>query len=90
MDSPLTVVALKSDLHATGNDVVAERDRLLEDLNRYKIESEPLKKLILEKGAARKAMSTCLKDLNMIVSTNRNRKINFWQNIMLNYFLLQN
>lgn len=47
IDSPLTRVVLRNGLLATQGSVEAERDRLLEALNRYKMENELLKKLIL-------------------------------------------
>lgn len=49
--------------------VKAERDPLLEELNRYRIKNEQSKKLILEVNAAIKAMSTRLVDLEQKVAT---------------------
>lgn len=43
MDSPLAGMALKSGLFAAEDSVDAERDRLLEELNRYRMENEQLK-----------------------------------------------
>lgn len=53
-------VAPRRGLHASDYSVMMERDCLLEDLNRYKIENEHLMKLMSEKDAVMKAMSTRL------------------------------
>lgn len=54
---------------ATEDGVEAERNRILETLDSYKIENELLKKLILKKDAALKAMSTCILDREKNVAT---------------------
>lgn len=45
---------------ASENRVEAERDRLLKELNHYKMEKEQLKKLTLEKDAAMNTVSKCV------------------------------
>lgn len=61
VDSSSGKVALRSDLLPTEDSVDAERGRLLERLNRYKMENEQEQKLMLEKDVAMKAMSTASK-----------------------------
>lgn len=62
-------VALRSGLSFTENSVEAERDRLLEVLIRYEVESKQLEKFMLEKGTAMKAMSSSLLDMERSVAT---------------------
>lgn len=63
MDSSLVVMALKSGHSATKGSVEVEHYLALEKLNRYKLENDELKELILEKNAAMQTMSTCLLDV---------------------------
>lgn len=49
--------------------VEVEFDRLLEQLNRNKLETEQFKKFILEKNAAIKVMSNCLVDMVRKIAT---------------------
>lgn len=56
-------VAMNSGLFATEENVKAERDSLLEELNCFKTENEQLNMLILEKVAVMKAMPTCPLDM---------------------------
>lgn len=53
-------VALRTCLPATNDSFEAERDHLLGDMNPYKMGKEQLKKLISEKDASIKTLSTCL------------------------------
>lgn len=52
----LSEVALRSGLIVTEASIEAERDHLLEELNRFKMKYEQLKKLILEMDFAMKAI----------------------------------
>lgn len=69
MDSSLAGVALESGFLATEDGVEAERDRLLEKLNRFEMENEQLKKSLSEEEPRMKVISTCLVDTEKRVAT---------------------
>lgn len=62
-------MVLRRSLLATDDSVRAERDRLLEQLNRFKLENERIMKLILELDAVMKGMSTCFVDMKKNLAT---------------------
>lgn len=69
MSAPLAAVALRSDFLANEDSVEEEHDSLLMELNRFKVENEQFRKLILVTKAAMKAISTCLVDMEIEVAT---------------------
>lgn len=62
MDFPFAGVALQHVFLVTADSEEIRSDRLLEDLNRLKVENEQLMKLMLLTEAAMKATYTCLVD----------------------------
>lgn len=68
-DSPLAETEPKSSLFAAENSVDAEQVRLLNELNRYRMENERSIKLTLEKDVAVKAMATCRVDIENDIAT---------------------
>lgn len=67
-------MAPRSGILATKDSIDAERDRLLEDLNPYKLKNEQLRKVMLVMDALMKAISTCLQELETKVATNETEK----------------
>lgn len=63
MDSSLAKVALRSGLLVTKDGIKAERDRLQDALDCFKLEKELLMKLLFEKDVIMMAMSTCFVDM---------------------------
>lgn len=63
MDCLLAGVAPRRVFLATKDRVEDGRDHLLEEVNRYKMKNEQIKKLISEEGDEMKAISTCLVNL---------------------------
>lgn len=70
----LAGIALRRGALATGDIVEIEHNRLLEELNCYKMENKQLKQLIMEKNAKMKPIYTRLFDMENILSTIRTEK----------------
>lgn len=74
MDSSTARMALKSAFLTIENSEKAECDRFLKKLNCCKIKIPLLNKLILEKTAAMKAMSTHFLDMEKMVASVESEK----------------
>lgn len=73
LDSHLTSVEQKNGHPDVGNSIEVERDRLLDELSRYKIENER-ERMILEKNVVVKAISTRLLDMKIKAATIKTEK----------------
>lgn len=77
MDSSIALVALRCGLRATEESFKARRECFLEKLQCFQLGKDLLKKLILGKDAAMKAMSTCFANMEKKSSFNENRERDF-------------
>lgn len=84
MESLIADAAQSGDVRSSVDGIKEQRDRLLDDVNRYKMGKGQFQKIMLEKGVAIKPMATSLLDMeNSVASSEAEKELSLKKNAEL-------